>query len=183
MKSKYIATCAACFLTVSRAWASETVTAEPDGLSYHFVSHYSVDIDGAPAEVWKQLIDVGSWMYEFDLTLEAGVPGRAGEIRRLYAGQDFFIEITKLIPGKLLVFANLPSTTNGEHSTGVAIITLDEIDNVTRVKLTMSRRYSWASKEPNPNRQYRESPEFREQTRAMWEDRFLQRLRLLVEEK
>ena len=63
----------------------------------------------------------------------------------------------------------------------VAVITLSENGNLTTVSLTMSRRYSWDSSEPNPQQAMRESPEFQERTRAMWEDRFLERLRSLAE--
>ena len=83
-------------------------------------------------------------------------------------------------------------TTFGEsHGIGVGAvvdgcpskIALNETDGVTTVKLTMSRRYSWDSAEPNPQRSMRESQEFRERTRAMWQDRFLARLRSLVEQR
>ncbi len=175
-------TCIAIILAlVSLANASETVTSEPDGSSYHFVSHYSVDVNASAPAVWQQLIDVRSWMYEFDLSLESGTPGAEGEVRRLYPGQEFFIEITKVIPNELLVFANLPATLNGEYSTGIAVITLGEREGTTTVNLTMSRRYSWDSDEPNAQRAMRESPEFQERTKAMWQDRFLGRLRSLVE--
>jgi hypothetical protein len=168
-------------VSTSVANGSETVTPEPDGSSYHFVSHYSVEVDASARAVWKQLVDVGSWMYEFELSVESGTPGREGEVRRLYSGQEFFIEITKIIPDELLVFANLPSKHNGEYSTGVAVITLSESDGITAVNLTMSRRFSWESAEPNPHRSVRESPEFHENARAMWQDRFLGRLKSLVE--
>ncbi len=163
------------------AVASETITSEPDGSSYHYVSHYTVDIDAPATAVWDHLIDLRSWMYEFDMSLESGTPGQEGEVRRLYPGQDFFVQITKIVPNELLVLANLPVTFNGEYSTGVVVITLTESDGVTTIELTMSRRYSWDSAEPNPARERRESPEFQERARAMWEDRFLGRLRTLVE--
>ena len=180
MKSSCFAVAAAVAF-VSAAMASETVTPEPDESSYHFVSHYSIEVSAPASAVWNQLVDVGSWMYEFELSLESGTPGQEGETRRLYSGQDFFIEITKVIPNELLVFANLPSSFDGEYSTGVAVITLSESSGITTVRLTMSRRYSWESAEPNPQRSMRESLEFRERTRAMWQERFLGRLRSLVE--
>ncbi|MEM7284387.1 MAG: hypothetical protein AAF438_22535 [Pseudomonadota bacterium] len=161
--------------------ASETVTLEPDGSSYHFVSHYSIVINGSASAVWDHLVDLGAWMYEFDLVLESGAAGQAGEVRRLYDGQDFFIEITKVIPNELLVLANLPSTFNGEDSTGVVVVLLHERDEKTTVSLTMSRRYSGSGKEPNPQRSMRESLEFQAGTRAMWNDRFLPKLKSLVE--
>ena len=161
--------------------ASEAITPEPTGSAYNFVSHYSVEINASREAVWQQLIALESWMYDFDLTVEHGEPGKAGEVRRLYAGQDYFIQTTKVIPDELLVFANLPSTVNGEHSTGVAVITLSENDGTTTVRLTMSRRYSSTSDEPNPMLEMRESPEFQERTQGMWQDGFLERLRSLVE--
>ncbi len=161
--------------------ASESITSEPDGSSYHYVSHYSIEVNAPAATVWAQLIDLRSWMYEFDMSLESGTPGQEGEVRRLYPGQDFFVEVIKVVPSDLLVLANLPATFNGEYSTGVAVISLTESDGITEIKLTMSRRYSWDSAEPNPQRAMRESSEFQERNRAMWEDRFLERLRLLVE--
>lgn len=169
-------------ICISPATASETITPEPDGSVYHFVTHYAVQINSPASAVWDQLIDIGSWMYDFDLLHESGNAGQEGDVRRLYAGQEFFIEITKVIPGQLLVFANLPARFNGEYSTGVTVITLDEADGTTTVNLTMSRRYSWDSKEPNPQRSMRESRDFQERTRAMWQDRFLGRLRSLVED-
>ena len=163
------------------ATASETIIAEPDGSSYQFVSHYTVNVAASANDVWNHLVDLGSWMDEFDLLLESGIPGKEGEVRRLYDGQDFFIQVTKAIPGELLVFANLPSSFNGEHSTGVVVISLHESNAITAVRLTMSRRYSWDSDEPNPQRSMRESPEFQERTRAMWNERFLPRLKSLAE--
>ncbi len=107
---------AAAALLAAAARASETVTPEPDGSSYHFVAHYAVDVDASSSAVWDQLVDIGSWMYEFELAHESGLPGQEGEVRRLYPGQDFFVEITKVIPNELLVFANLPATSNGERN-------------------------------------------------------------------
>lgn len=171
----------ATLLLVSHVAVSAAITVEPDRSSYHYVSHYSIEIDAPVDTVWKNLIDVSSWMYEFELTLVAGTPGEEGEVRRLYEGQEFLVEITKVIPNELLVIANLPSSFNGEYSTGVTVITLDEMGGVTRVRLTMSRRYSWNSDTPDTQKQMRESAEFSERTKAMWQDRFLGKLRSLAE--
>jgi hypothetical protein len=162
--------------------ASEAITSEPDGASYHFVSHYRVLIDAPVTTVWSHLIDLGSWMFEFEMSHVAGTPGQEGEVRRLYSGQDFFMQITHSVPEELLVIANLPSTSKGEISTGIGVMSLVETDGRTTVDLTMSRRYSWDDESQNPMQQVRESPEFIENTRAMWEDRFLQRLRSLSEQ-
>ena len=180
MQSVFI-TAALVAMSATIATASETLTPEPDDSSYHYVSHYSIGVNAPASAVWNRLVDLSSWMYEFDLSLESGSPGQEGEVRRLYSGQDFFIETTKIIPDELLVFANLPSSVNGEYSTGVVVITLSEDNGTTTVKLTMSRRYRWDSPESNPQRAMRETPEFQERTRAMWNERFLPRLKSLVE--
>ncbi len=161
--------------------ASESVSNEFGAEAYYFSSHYTVEISAPASAVWEQLIDLGSWMYEFEMSLESGSPGEEGEVRRLYAEQDFFIQTVKVVPNELLVFANLPATFNGEESTGVTVISLSEADGATTVRLTMTRRFSWTDTELNPMREMRESPEFQERTRAMWEDRFLDRLRSLVQ--
>ena len=153
----------------------------PDQDSGHYVSHYSIAIDAPIEVVWENLIDVGSWMYEFELSLVSGMPGEEGEVRRLYDGQDFLIEITKVIPNEVLVFANLPLSFNGEHSTGVAVITLDKVNDRTKVRLTMSRRYSSESGATNTQKSMRESAEFSERSKAMWQDRFLGKLKSLAE--
>ena len=163
------------------ARASDAITAEPGGAAYHYVSHYSVEIAASASAVWPHLLNMGAWMYEFEMSPVRGNPGEEGEVRRLYPGQDFMVQIVKVIPNRLLVIANLPSTFNEEYATGVGVITLHEVDGRTGVDLTMSRRYSWQGIGPNPQQQTRESADFREQTRAMWEDRFLGRLRSLAE--
>ncbi len=161
--------------------ASETVTLEPDQKTYHFVSSYAVVINAPANLIWPQLLDLGSWMNEFEMDLISGDPGKEGAVYRLYPGQEFYTEITKAVPGELLVLANLPSTFQGELSTGIAVVSIHEIDSVTRVDLTMSRRYTWQGEGENPLLQTRQSQQFQENTRAMWQDRFLGRLRDLSE--
>jgi uncharacterized protein YndB with AHSA1/START domain len=166
------------------AYASETLTAEPGSDSYHFVSHYSVEIDAPVEEVWKHLVDLGSWMYEFEMAHVSGSPGRAGQVLRLYEGQEFLVQVIDVVPEELLVIANLPSNFRGERSTGTGVMTLHWNGSATTVSLTMSRRYE--AEEPDSpgfdeQRAVRESVEFRSATRAMWQDRFLARLRSLAE--
>lgn len=86
------------------------------------------------------------------------------------------MQITKAVPGKVLVIANLPSSFSGESSTGIAVVTLNGDGNSTVVDLTMSRRYEWHGDEQNPSRGRRESSEFNSATDDTWE-RFLDRLR------
>ena len=160
--------------------ASDAIVSEPDESSYNFVSHYRVSIKAPTRIVWNHLKDLGSWMYDFEMSHVSGEQGEEGEVLRLYSGQDFLTQITSAVPNKLLVIANLPSDIRGEHSTGVAVITLNEAPGETIVDLTMSRRYTWQGEGVNPMRTTRESPEFIENTRAVW-GRFLERLRTLSE--
>ena len=161
--------------------ASETLTVEPGDKAYNFVSHYRVVIDAPAKNVWKHLVNLRSWMYEFEMFSVSGEPGKQGEVLRLYAGQNFLVQITEAIPNELLVMVNLPLTFKGEFSTGTGVTTLYEANGQTTVDLTMSRRYTWENDGENPMKKIRESPKFMAETSAMWQDRFLQKLRTLAE--
>lgn len=165
-----------------RAEANEMLTVEPEQNSYNFVSHYRIEIDAPASVVWKNLIDLRLWMVDFEMSHQSGEPKQLGEVLRLYPEQDFFIQITGMIPNDTLVIANLPSTFKDEYSTGVGVITLNEIQNKTMVNLTMSRRYTWQGKGENSMKNTRESPKFVEDTQATW-NRFLEKLRSLAETK
>ncbi|MEJ2089272.1 MAG: hypothetical protein P8Y69_12545, partial [Gammaproteobacteria bacterium] len=131
---------------------------------------------------WPHLLDLRSWMYEFDLASVSGEAGRPGEVLRLYEGQDFEIQRLQTIPNGLLVIANLPSEYGGETSTGTGVITLHDDGVSTTVDLVMSRRYTWTGEGENPQKATRQSESFLHDTQAMWRDRFLERLRCTVEE-
>jgi len=169
------------------ASASGTVQTESDPLAsaeddvYLVTFHYEISIAKPARAIWPHLLDPGSWMYEFELAHVSGPVGQEGEVRRLYEEQDFFVQTTKLIENRLYVSVNLPSTFRDEFSTGIAIITLTEVNESTIVALTMSRRYTWLGEGPNPTREIRESEAFQESTRATWEEKFLPRLRQLAE--
>lgn len=150
--------------------------------SYVFADRNEILIDAPAMDIWPHLVDLGSWMYEFDLTHEWGPIGGVGEIRRLYAGEEYFVEIVKLIPNELLVLLNLPSVAGDEAMVGVAMITLTQTGDGTLVSLSTSREYRWLGDGPDTRRATRESGEFQESTRATW-DRFLGRLRDLAESR
>ena len=160
--------------------ASDTITTEPGDDAYRFVSHYRIRIDAPVEIVWSHLIDLGSWMYDFEMSHVSGVAGKEGEVLRLYPGQDFFSQIISIVPNELLVVANLPIAFKGEMATGVTVITLNAFQDRTTVDLTISRRFTWQAEGENPMKSARESPEFVERTRAMW-GRFLEKLRALSE--
>lgn len=171
----------ACLLLLasSTTIASETITDEPVGDSYNFISHYSVEIKAPVETVWKQLIDLGAWMYDFEMKPVSGLNDLEGRVLRLYEGQEFYVQITKAIPQKLLVIANLPTSMEGEQlSSGISVMTLTENAGITTVVLTMSRRYTWSKPGDNPLKARRQSKDFKEKTRATW-NRFLGRLAML----
>jgi len=155
--------------------ASETLTEEPDGNSYNYVSHYSIEINAPVETVWANLVNFGSWMYEFEMEPISGQGELEGQVLRLYEGQDFFMQVTKAIANELLVIVNLPSSMEGELSTGVAVTSMREIEGKTTVNLTMSRRYTWNGSGDNHLKSRRQSKTFNENTRALW-NRFLGKL-------
>ena len=156
--------------------ASETLTDEPEGDSYNFVSHYSIEIDAPAEKVWKHLIVLGSWMYDFEMKPVSGLEKLEGRVVQLYEGQEFYVQIAKAIPAKLLVIANLPISMEGEQlSSGTSVTTLNENAGTTTVNLTMSRRYTWNGSGENHLRSRRQSEEFIDNTRSTWE-RFLGKL-------
>ena len=171
-----------CVLThATPTFGFEEVTGELKDDTYNFVSHYSVLIKASPEEVWSVLIQLDKWMYDFELKPLAGNDGQAGQILNLYAGQPFQIQISAAQPNRLLVIQNLPITFKNEYGTGTTVTTLHKTGEGTEVSLTMSRRYSFKGVGDNALRKQRESEVFQQQTRAMWEQRFLPKLKELVE--
>jgi len=161
--------------------ASETLTVEPSGQAYNFVMHYRIVIEAPARDVWAVLIDFDSWMYEFELSAVSGTPGTPGQVLRLYEGQDFLIQVTSVEQSRMLSIVNLPLALNGEFSTGAGVFTLHEAGEVTEVSLTMSRRYAPSGEGFSELRETRQSREFQASTRAMWQDRFLVRLKAIAE--
>lgn len=166
--------------SVGTATASETLTPEPAPDTYNYVSTYRVGIDAPAAAVWPHLINLGSWMYDFEMAPEQGEAGTVGQVLRLYAGQDFFVQILGMTPNENLVVANLPAMFRDEYSTGVAVMDLVETEGRTTLSLTMSRRYTWQGEGENPLRAMRSSDEFKQGSEATW-NRFLDRLKSLAE--
>lgn len=162
--------------------AEEFITTEPDNKTYQYVSSYTVEIDATPEKVWKHLEKLKSWMYEFDMSHLSGDPGKVGEVLRLYPGQEFLVQITGKVKNQTLTIANLPTTFNGEYSTGVGVINLTKTDEKTTVNFVMSRRYTWQGEGENAMKLKRESIEFQNGASAMW-NKFLQKLKTLSESK
>jgi len=182
MTSKLIfrAALAAACLYKTAAHAEDFIIDSELAASYHFVATYEILIDRPPADVWPVVIDQASWT-DFAMIHESGPRNAEGEVLRLYPEQEFFIEIIELIPERMFVVANLPSTIDGEESVGIAMMTLADVDGKTLVTNFMARHYNWTGDGPNPLRARRASAEFREFNRAGWEDQLLPRLRDLVE--
>jgi hypothetical protein len=169
-------------LLASRVAFAETAIIDSELASaYHFVDTYEILIDQPPDVVWPQLVSIGSWMHEFAMIHESGPVGAEGEVLRLYEGQDFFVEIAKIVPGRMILLVNLPSTFQGEEMVGVGMLTLTEIDGKSLVSSFMSRQLSGPPEAIDPLRARRESAEYRELNRQMWQERFFGRLRELAE--
>lgn len=166
------------FSSCARA-ASETLTEEPSGDAYNYVTHYRILINAPASDVWPILIDFKSWMYEFEQSTVSGTPGTPGHLVRLYEGQEFLTQTTAVERERMLSVVNLPLTFKGEFGTGMGIFTLHDVAGNTEVSLTMSRRYSRVNEGFDTSRATRQSDEFQNRTRAMWQDRFLTRLKEL----
>lgn len=147
--------------------------------SYHFVDTYEILIERPPDVVWPQLANLASWMGA--MLHESGPVGAEGEVFRLYEGQNFFAQIVKIVPEKMLVVVNLPSSVEGEELEGISMLTLTEVDGSTLVSNFMSRHFHWIGAGPDVRRERRTSPEYQEFNREMWEEQLLPRLRELAE--
>ena len=163
------------------AWsASASLVEEPGGEAYNFVTHYRIVVDAPIEPVWDGLIDLGAWMYDFEMSPVAGEPGRPGAVLRLYSGQEFLVQITAVDAPHLLAIANLPLAFRGEFGTGVGIMTLHRTEAGTEVVMSASRRYTPVGEGFRVLRETRESAEFQQRTHGMWA-RFLARLKANVE--
>lgn len=152
------------------------------GNSYYYSDHHEIVIERHAEDIWPHLRDLASWMYDFAMEHHSGPVSQDGEVLRLYEGQDYFFEVTKTIQNELLIGTNLPMTTpEGESSSGIAYITLTEVEGKTVVSVYMNRKYSWLGDGDNPSRTLRESSEFSESRNATF-GRFLARLKELAEE-
>ncbi len=180
MNVKYLSALLVYSFTFMRSYAEISITDEINGSSYNFVSTHSVEISAPKKVVWKNLTDLKSWMYDFDLSHYSGSKGQVGEILRLYPEQKFFVQITSKIPNESLVFSNLPSTYQGERSTGIAVVGLSSYEEKTIVNIVMSRRYTWEGDGGNIMKVRRSSQAFKDQTNAT-RSRFLEKLRVLSE--
>lgn len=154
------------------------VTDEPEDGAYRVVEHYQVEINASESKVWTHLIDLGAWMDEFEMSPVSGSVGQMNQVFRLYPGQNFYIQITGMIPNKLLTIANLPAEFNGELSLGAGIIQLAASQQHTIVSVTLSRRFT--KQGSNPMKEKRQSKEFREISETRWQ-KFLLNLRELSE--
>lgn len=163
--------------------AATSLIDEPEGDSYHLVSHYQITIDAPVDEVWPWASNLRSWMYEFELAPVSGERGKAGEVLRLYEGEEFQIQLLEVVPERMLMIANLPSESQGEVATGIAILNLHGRGSSTEVNLVMSRRYTWTGDGANPHQAVRQTEDFVRSTDTMWRDRFLARLRCLAERR
>lgn len=161
--------------------SAETVIIDSElAPSYHFVDTYEIWIDESPDKVWPHLLNVASWMYDFSMIHESGAENEEGATYRLYEGQEYYIQLAKLIPEKLVVAVNLPSSVGGEQLAGIGMFVLTEIDGKTLLSNFMTRHFVELDDSGNVLRETRVSPEFQRTTQERW-NRFLTRLKELAE--
>ncbi len=108
--------------------------------------------------------------------------GTVSEGKKVQLYGDNYIEVVKIIPQKMILLANHPSTQSGESSQGVAMVSVVEANGKTLVSIFMSRLYGWFEAAPNTQRPTRESESFARQREEMFQGNFLEKLRKLAEE-
>jgi hypothetical protein len=147
--------------------------------SYYYIDHYEVVIEDELSAVWPVLVDLGKWMPGLAEANDPMPPVTQGAVLHLY--DDFYLEVAKVIPEKMILLVNLPNSQEGEDTQGIAMISAHGFGEETLVSLFMSRIYFWLAVDENPLRATRESADFIESRRAAYEDNVLSRLRLAVE--
>jgi hypothetical protein len=160
------------------ASAQHTIVDSSAANAYFFVDHYEIVIDAPPESVWPHALDLPAWM---GLIHESGPRGEVGEVYRLYDGEEFFFETTRLIPQRLLLGVLHPFEIQGEQSLGMGMIVLTDLGGRTLVSNFMSRHFAWLQDGPNPLRERRESADYLELTNSMQTEN-LERLKALVEQ-
>ncbi|WP_308366237.1 MULTISPECIES: hypothetical protein [unclassified Microbulbifer] len=149
------------------------------GDSYYYVDHFETVIDKPVDEVWPHVVEMGKWMPW--MTGANPESNKISEGERVHLYDDFYIEVVKIIPQKMILLANLPNVDRGEQSQGVAMISVTEANGKTLVSIFMSRIYNWFDAEENPQRATRESSEFAKKRKAVFKDNFLVKLKQLAE--
>jgi len=140
------------------------------GRSYYYVDHYEVVIDHQSSEVWPVLVDLASWLPGLAEANDPMPPVTQGSVLHLY--DDFYMEVARVIPERMVLLVNLPSSQEGEDTQGIAMISAYGIGEKTLVSIFMSRIYFSAT---------RESDDFTESRRATYEENVLRRLQVAVE--
>lgn len=149
------------------------------GDSYYYVDHFETIIDKPAEEVWPHVIEMGKWMPWMASKNSGATKISEGERVHLYG--DFYIEVVKIIPQKMIVLANLPNVDQGEQSQGIAMVSITESNGKTLVSIFMSRIYNWFDSKENSQRKTRESKEFANKRKETFKDNFLARLKQLSE--
>lgn len=149
------------------------------GDSYYYVDHFEVVLEKRLSEVWPTLVDLSSWMPGLAEANEPLPDMTQGAVFHLY--DDFYMEVAKIIPERMILLVNLPGSQQGEDTQGIAMISTHGVGDKTIVSIFMSRIFFWFEAEENPLRERRNSVEFVEARRSSYEDDILQRLREAVE--
>ncbi len=154
----YLFSCLSILLLTEKAFPeSKNIFESHISDSYYYVDFYEVSISATPAEIWPHLFAI----YQSTMSHHSGPVNQEGEIFKMYEEQNFFFEITKIIPNQLVMGVNLPSEMQGEESMGVSMFTLTKRGERTILSNFMSRRYDWFQPTPNHLMKTRQTREFR----------------------
>lgn len=157
---------------------------------------------GAPAAiVWSQVVDMGSWIYDFHFEHVAGGTDTDGEVEHLWpiGAEDLkgnlmiaeedrtnanatVLKTLKAVPGKLLYQINPPKMHDGIKLTGVNVIVLTEMSGKTVVTAIRSKEAVCSTAE-----ECKATQEWLDQNQPVpqmrWTEKYLPRLKALCEEK
>jgi hypothetical protein len=172
-----------------------------DGTTSHagYVSIAEIVIDAPPNVVWPQVLDIGSWIYDFHFVSVAGEVGRAGETKHLWpveveilngiasvAEQERTLDNATVlktiaaVPDKLWYGVNLPKAEGDARSNGVNLVVLTERDGKTLVTAIRSKESlcpSPASAQATQKHMY----EYQPVAQHRWVHKYLPRLKELAE--
>ncbi len=149
------------------------------GDSYYYIDHFETVIDKPADEVWPHVIEMGKWMPW--MANDESKAGKISEHDRVHLYGDYYVEVVKIVPQKLIILANLPAEDEGGESQGVAMISTSEFKGKTLVSIFMSRIYYWFEDEPDPLRATRESSDFSSNRKVTFQGNFLAKLKQLAE--
>lgn len=101
------------------------------GNSYNYADHFDIVINKPVDEVWPHVINMSTWMSWMANKNTETSEVLEGDKINLYG--DFYIEVAKVIPKKMILLVNPPAIERGEQTQGIAMVSIVEHDGKTLV--------------------------------------------------